>query len=101
MAAAAVLRPGPLGQPDIDYAPNLEKFTARTRRRAEMEKLDKTLPPGLPSHLESPLVWEGADIASIFNWVYELSSEEVDEIEAALAYFKCLSNLSQQVKYSS
>ena len=90
-AAVQVMRPGPVGQPDIDYAPNVEKYQARVKRRTEGERLNSSLPAGFPSRLDSPLVWDGADIATKYNWVYELNEDEVAEIEAALAHFKCLS----------
>lgn len=89
MATAQVLRPGPVGQPDIDYAPNLDKYIARTKRRVDTEKLDKSLPPGFPSRLESDLVWDGSDIADKYNWVYELTKEDIEEIEEALVRFRC------------
>ena len=89
MATAQVLRPGPPGQPDIDYTPNLDKYFARTKRRAQTEKLEQSLPPGFPRRLESKLVWDGSDIGSKYNWTYELNEDEVKEIEAALTHFKC------------
>ena len=90
MAAAAVLRPGPPGQPDIDYSPNIDKYLARVKRRQETEKFEKSLPDGFPQKLQSNLVWDGTDIQSRYNWTYELNEEEVKEIEDALTYFKCL-----------
>lgn len=90
MATAQVLRPGPAGQPDIDYAPNLDKYQARVKRRTETEQLEQSLPVGFPSRLDSPLVWDGADIATKYDWTYELNDEEVEEIEAALKHFRSL-----------
>jgi hypothetical protein len=90
MATAQVLRPsGPLGQPDIDYAPDYQKYQTRRQRRLSTEKLDESLPPGFPERLESDLVWDGTDIAPRYNWVYELNDDEVQEIESALVHFKC------------
>jgi hypothetical protein len=89
MAAAAVLRPGLPGQPDIDYTPNLDKYHARVKRRQETENLEKSLPDGFPRQLQSKLVWNGADIKSRYNWTYELNTQEIEEIEEALAHFKC------------
>lgn len=88
--AVQAMRPGPIGQPDIDYAPNLEKYQARVKRRTESEQLATSLPQGFPSRLDSPLVWDGADITTKYNWVYELNEDEVAEIEAALRHFKCV-----------
>lgn len=87
--AAAVLNARPLGQPDIDYAPDLDKYLARVARRQKSEQLGTELPPGFPKQLESDLVWNGADVAEKYNFVYELNAEELQEIEEALVYFKC------------
>ena len=89
MATAQVLRPGPPGQPDIDYTPNLDKYRARVKRRKETEKLEKTLPEGFPKKLQSNLVWDGNDIVSRYKWTYELNEHEIEEIEDALNHFKC------------
>jgi hypothetical protein len=89
MAAAAVLRPGPPGQPDIDYTPNLDKYHARVKRRQETEKLEKSLPDGFPRQLQSNLVWDATDIKSRYNWTYELNKQEIEEIEEALTHFTC------------
>lgn len=88
-AAVQITRPGPVGQPDIDYAPNLDKYLARVKRRTENEELNRSLPSGFPSRLNSPLVWDGADITSKYDWTYELGEDELEEIEAALKHFKC------------
>lgn len=88
-AVVQTMRPGPIGQPDIDYAPNLDKYRARVKRRTENEALESTLPPDFPSQLDSPLVWDGATVGSTFNWVHELNDVETDEIERALEHFKC------------
>ena len=87
MAAAAVMTRPP-GQPDIDYAPNLDKYLARVKRRNETERLENKLPDGFPARMESDLVWDGADIGSKYDWTYELNEQEVEEIEAALEHFK-------------
>lgn len=86
MAAAAVAFP--VGQPDITYAPDPEKFAARTRRRHETEQLEKVLPAGFPKQLVSDLVWEGRDLVGKYDWTYQLNDEEVGEIEAALQHFQ-------------
>lgn len=90
MATAAVLRPGPPGQPDIDYTPNLDKYHARAKRRQETERLEASLPDGFPQKLESNLVWDGTDIETRYNWTYELNEAEIKEIEDALTHFKCM-----------
>ena len=89
MATAQVIRAGPAGQPDIDYAPDLDKYLARVNRRKATEQLSNDLPDGFPKELVSDLVWDGHDIASKYNFVYELNEAELEEIEAALKHFKC------------
>lgn len=88
MGSVEVLRPGPVGQPDIDYAPDLVKYKARVQRRRQNDKLEGTLPQGFPAELHSDLVWDGKDIARKYNWIYELGEDEIEEIEAALKHFK-------------
>ena len=89
MGSVEVLRPGPIGQPDIGYAPDLDKYLARVQRRQQAEKLQNTLPDGFPSELKSDLVWDGSTIAEEYKWTYELNEAEVKEIEDALKHFKC------------
>jgi len=89
MATAQVLRIGPAGQPDIDYAPDLDKYLARVARRKATEELTSQLPDGFPQELKSDLVWDGSYIADKYNFVYELNAEELQEIEDALKHFKC------------
>lgn len=79
-----------VGKPDISYAPDLAKYQARTKRRLENERLDLvTLPDGFPKKLESSFVWEGDGLEESYQWVYELSKEQVEEIERGLVHFKC------------
>lgn len=78
-----------LGQPDIDSAPNFDKFVARTKYRKETEKLENSLPDGFPQQLDSKLVWDGNDIKDKYYYTYELNEHEVQEIEEALKHFKC------------
>lgn len=93
MASAQVLRPGPIGQPDIGYAPDLDKYLARVARRKENEKLGEELPTGFPKQLQSDLVWGGSDITDKYNYIYQLNDAEIEEIEAALTHFNCLPNM--------
>ncbi|GKT95330.1 tfdA family taurine catabolism dioxygenase [Colletotrichum tofieldiae] len=93
MAAAAVQAPslpGPPGQPDIAYTPNHESYLARTTRRQEQERLEKTLPEGFPQKLESKLVWDGNTLAEHYDWNYVLTEADKKEIDEALNYFKSL-----------
>ncbi|KZL78564.1 taurine catabolism dioxygenase (TfdA family taurine catabolism dioxygenase TauD) [Colletotrichum tofieldiae] len=77
-------------QPDIQYAPDYQKFQARVARRAQEPGLPKSLPAGLPTHFKSDIVWDGATLASEYDWTYALSPEQLDELDAALAHFKSL-----------
>lgn len=92
MAAAAVQAPvlaGPVGQPDISYAPILDIYEKRTKKRLEDEKLDKSLPEGFPTKLESDLVWDGTTLAETYDWNYVLTQDNIAEIDEALKHFKC------------
>jgi hypothetical protein len=75
-------------QPDIQYHPEYEKYKGRTRRRKETEILQSTLPENFPEKLVSPLVWEGKDVEKRDDWVYQLSDDQLDELDAALKSFK-------------
>src|SRR5690242_14272298 len=77
-------------QPDIGYTPDHDKYLARVQRRLKNDNLNKTLPPGFPSELKSDLVWDNSDIADRFDWKYELTAADLDEIEKALQHFKSL-----------
>lgn len=74
-------------QPDISYHPDLEKYTARTKRRLETEVLTKEIPKGFPSKLESTLVWEGKDFQKD-EWVVVLTEPEISEIDSSIESFK-------------
>jgi hypothetical protein len=78
-------------QPDIAYAPDFDKYQARTKRRLAREKLEKALPAGFPSKLEGDFVWDGDSVIhGTYEWVYQLKENEIVEIEVALQHFKCL-----------
>jgi hypothetical protein len=77
-------------QPDISYAPDHDKYLARTRHRLRTEQLPGTVPEGFPKKLVSDFVWEGNDLVGKYDWVYELSQAEVREIEDALKHFKSI-----------
>ena len=79
-----------LGQPDITYKPDFDKYQARTRIRLQTEPLEqKSLPSGYPKQLVSNLVWEGEGLVDNYDWTYVLAPKQVEELENALAYFKC------------
>ncbi|KAI8263161.1 hypothetical protein K4K53_009608 [Colletotrichum sp. SAR 10_77] len=87
MATVTIARPV---QPDIQYAPDREKWQARVASRVQEPDLPKALPEGLPAKFKSDLVWEGSTLANDYDWTYVLSTEQLNELDAALAYFKSL-----------
>ena len=81
---------GPVGQPDIAYGPDVDKYLARVKRRQETETLATTLPEGFPQELQSDLVWDGKDLAANYDWNYHLTEADIEEINGALSHFKCM-----------
>lgn len=79
----------PPGQPDINYAPNYDKWQARTARRLAAGNLPSKLPEGFPEQLTGDVVWEGATLAETHNWTYVLNAEQLAEIDQAMAHFQC------------
>ncbi|KAI9689321.1 MAG: hypothetical protein M1822_009971 [Bathelium mastoideum] len=89
MAAVSVSLPP--AQPDIAYAPDPEKYKARTQRRVASGELEhKYLPVGFPAQLKGDFVWDGPSVVNTFDWVYVLNDSEVAETETALKHFKSL-----------
>ncbi|GKZ35500.1 hypothetical protein AbraIFM66950_006162 [Aspergillus brasiliensis] len=80
----------PLQQADIEYMPDYEKYLARGKRRQETEELNKHLPEGFPTALSGQLVWDASTIANEYDWNYQLSAEDLQELDAALQHFKAL-----------
>lgn len=80
-------------QPDISYLPDPEKYALRTQHREKSERLRSIgLPNGFPQRLVSSFVWEGKDLAGVYDAVYALSDQEATEVERALEHFKCMVN---------
>lgn len=79
----------PPRQPDINYAPDYDKWQARAARRVAAGGLPSKVPEGFPEQLTGDLVWEGETVADTYDWTYVLSPEQLAEIDAALAHFKC------------
>jgi hypothetical protein len=75
-------------QPDISYTPDLDNYLARVKRRLESETLSKDLPMGFPVKLKSDLVWDKNNIAPRFDWIYQLTVADLEDIEAGLQHFK-------------
>ncbi|KAJ5525142.1 hypothetical protein N7494_011792 [Penicillium frequentans] len=77
-------------QPDIDNEPIRQKWLDRTARRLRNADLSTELPTGFPKRLISGLVWDGQSLPAIYDWTYHLSSEDLEEIKQAVAYFRGL-----------
>jgi hypothetical protein len=76
-------------QPDIQYAPDFTKYEARSRRRQQAEALrSQALPTGFIPRLSSELVWDGKSLDN-YDWNFVLTQEDIEELEHALAHFKC------------
>jgi hypothetical protein len=89
--AVSVISPapaGPLGQPDIGYTPNPETYRARVERRLAKENLSRTLPDGFPQQLKSELVWDGATVSAEYEWSYQLTEQDLEEVHQALEHFR-------------
>jgi len=69
-------------QSDIEYHPDEAKYCARTARRlAENPSLaNVALPKGFQPKVEGPIIWEGKDWTREDQWLYNLNTEELDEI---------------------
>jgi hypothetical protein len=78
-------------QPDIEYHPDEAKYLARVARNLtkDPQRVKQPLPKGFPQEVNGPIVWEGADWTNEQQWVYNLSGEELKEIQNALDHFKC------------
>lgn len=77
-------------QPDIQYAPDYEKWQARVKHRLATEDLPTILPEGFPQKMRSDLVWDKSDIAARFDWTHHLTDLDLEELEHALQHFKSL-----------
>ncbi|KAI8876338.1 Clavaminate synthase-like protein [Backusella circina FSU 941] len=76
-------------QPDITYLPDRKNYEARVARRLNEEQLQKDLPDGFPEQLEGPKLWKGVDYqGKESEWVYELTEEELKEIDDAVHEFE-------------
>ncbi|KAF9533569.1 hypothetical protein CPB83DRAFT_757892 [Crepidotus variabilis] len=76
--------------PNLEYHPDYTNYILRRDQRlAEDPTLPQTaLPLGYPKKVGGPIVWEGSDWKNEAQWVYQLSEEELKEIDDGLHYFK-------------
>lgn len=76
-------------QPDITYLPDPVKYKSRIARRLKEEQLESSVPEGFPEQLEGPKLWKGSDYEGKENeWVYELTEQELKEIDDAVHEFE-------------
>ncbi|KAH7175047.1 uncharacterized protein B0J16DRAFT_292961 [Fusarium flagelliforme] len=74
----------------LGYAPDHAQYLARGRRRQEAEQLEKTVPKGFPQKLTGGLVWDPKTIGDVYDWNYQLTADDLKEINDALQHFKSL-----------
>lgn len=79
----------PPGQPDINYAPDFDKWQARTAARLAQASRFSELPEGYPAQLTGDAVWDGATLADTYDWTYVLTADQLAEVDRAVAQFKC------------
>lgn len=79
----------PPGQPDIQYAPDYDRYQARGVRRMQTEQLPTSVPEPFPDQLEGSMVWEGETLAQTYDWTYVLGEDQLAEIDEAVRHFKC------------
>ena len=86
-------------RPSIRFQPSWTDFTARSERLAKRRVglPMPELPLGFPREITGARVWSGRDIEILDDFIIELSSEEITEIEVALVYFqsKCSRTCTQ------
>ncbi|ORX90130.1 Clavaminate synthase-like protein [Basidiobolus meristosporus CBS 931.73] len=76
-------------QPNITYLPDRKNWKERTERRLAEEQLTRELPEGFPEQLEGPKLWTGSDYeGKEEQWVYNLTEEELLEIDNAVKDFE-------------
>jgi hypothetical protein len=76
-------------RPDIEWHPSYETYQARVAALAKTaQNRPQTLPDGFPEQVSSPRAWTGSDFSNPEKYLVHLSREDVDEIEAALEFFK-------------
>lgn len=81
----------PVKRPDIEWHPSYETYQARVAAlAATAQNRPTTVPEGFPDQISSPRVWTGSDFANPEEYLVHLSAEDVEEIKAALGFFKSM-----------
>lgn len=74
---------------DYTYEVNRERYQARSAKRLAAGGLPTAIPSGFPQRLDGPLAWKGEDFEDHeHKYVYQLSVEDIKEIDDALESFK-------------
>lgn len=77
-------------RPDIEWHPSYKTYQARVARLAKSARTRPiAVPEGFPDQVMSARAWTGSDFADPDKFVVQLSADDVDEIKAALEFFKC------------
>ena len=75
----------------IGYSPDLDLYLARVEsatKRLQERGGASTLPKGWPKVLQGSMVWSGSELQKSNQWVYNLSSTDITEIQSGLAHCK-------------
>jgi hypothetical protein len=73
--------------PDIEWNPCYETYLNRVERLSKScAYRPQCVPKGYPSRVDAPWVWSGPDLGD--DYVFQLSTDDVAEIDGALQYFK-------------
>lgn len=71
------------------YVPSDAYVERFWQKEATRPRTSLPVPDGFPRYLDSPLAWTGAEVeAKEAEWRLDLTSEEIDSIDAALAKFE-------------
>lgn len=73
--------------PDIDWLPSFENYQERVANRLKHGNLVKELPNGFPVSVQYPMRWTASELSSS-EYVYKLSSGDIDEIDDTLKTFR-------------
>jgi hypothetical protein len=81
--------------PDIEWNPCFDTYLNRVEHLFKLHaNRPKTVPGGFPAQIDAPWAWSGSEIG--FNFVFQLSNEDIKEVEDALRYFKRMNQLRHE-----
>jgi hypothetical protein len=77
-------------RPDIEWIPSERTYLERVERlKTVANEQPKFIPDGWPKTIDSPRAWTASDFESAADYVMQFTSDDIAEIETALAHFKC------------